>query len=149
MQCFDDYRQYPENFVWLRKEHFNVTCKRGIIVVLNCVSDRGTMIPLNTESFWEDGVEYSCSTDEAEREEVETSGEGSGEDNDEMCGVSAEYVSNHFLISCITKRILGCIDENNDLVKLGYFLLKNSQLSFCYVSEDGKIANIEYRGKTL
>ncbi|VDN08051.1 unnamed protein product [Thelazia callipaeda] len=138
--CIDEGSHYPENFIWIQDEHFNVTCKKGKIEVLNCVSDRGTVIPLMTQSFWENDIEYSCMDDEVKGEE------GSGEEDNSNCGSRQDYHQNHFVISCITNKFTACVDKNGDTLKEGLFLLENGQLRNCYIYSNGKRARIESKG---
>ncbi|VDP19592.1 unnamed protein product [Onchocerca flexuosa] len=137
-QCIEQGSHYPENFVWIQDDHFNVTCRKGKIEVLNCVSDRGTLIPLMTPSFWENDIEYSCMDDEIK--------EGSGEEVFQKCFGQDEYYHNHFVISCITNKFIACLDKNGDTLKEGLFLLENRQLKNCYIYKSGKRARIENKG---
>ncbi|KAL3985616.1 hypothetical protein ACH3XW_39340 [Acanthocheilonema viteae] len=139
-ECIDQGSHYPENFVWIQDDHFNVTCKKGKIEVLNCVSDRGTLIPLMTPSFWENDIEYSCMDDEIKSEE------GSGEEDIRKCNGQEEYYHNHFVISCITNKFIACLDKNGDTLKEGLFLLENKQLKNCHIYNSGKRARIENKG---
>uniref|UniRef100_A0A0M3HKE2 Uncharacterized protein n=1 Tax=Ascaris lumbricoides TaxID=6252 RepID=A0A0M3HKE2_ASCLU len=75
----------------IRRQHSKIK----ISGVLNCISDFGTMIPLESESFWENGIEYSC---------VDDDNGGSGEEPNACDGRHAEYFSNHFLVSCTSKK---------------------------------------------
>ncbi|VDK21939.1 unnamed protein product [Anisakis simplex] len=104
--CFDVLtgRRYPEKSVWVRSEFFNVTCENGRMKVLNCISDFGTRIPLQTDSFWENSIEYSCIDDESGERGLDGN-EASGEEpTSEGCsGDRTEFFANHFVISCITK----------------------------------------------
>ncbi|VDM40495.1 unnamed protein product [Toxocara canis] len=136
-ECVDRGDRFPENAIWIRNEYFNVTCKDSQIKVLNCISDFGTKIPLQTESFWENSIEYSC---------VDDGNESSGEEPNACDGQRDEYSSNHFVVSCATKKIVACVDKNNDLVKEGLFVLENGQLKLCYIYKSGKRARIENKG---
>uniref|UniRef100_A0A915BUL0 Abnormal cell migration protein 18-like fibronectin type I domain-containing protein n=1 Tax=Parascaris univalens TaxID=6257 RepID=A0A915BUL0_PARUN len=136
-ECVDRGDRFPENSVWIRNEYFNVTCKSGQIKVVNCISDFGTMIPLGSESFWENGIEYSC---------VDDDNGGSGEEPDACDGRHSEYFSNHFLVSCTSRKIVACVDKNGDIVKEGLFILDNGQLKSCYIYTNGKRARIDNKG---
>uniref|UniRef100_A0A914RGL2 Uncharacterized protein n=1 Tax=Parascaris equorum TaxID=6256 RepID=A0A914RGL2_PAREQ len=83
-----------------RPAYFNVRTGEGRnpefhLQVVNCISDFGTMIPLGSESFWENGIEYSC---------VDDDNGGSGEEPDACDGRHSEYFSNHFLVSCTSRK---------------------------------------------
>ncbi|VDN53172.1 unnamed protein product [Dracunculus medinensis] len=112
--------------------------------ILNCISDLGAMIPIMTKSFWENGMEYSC-TDKNGSDIDNSQDFGSGEGLND-CYNNNEQVSNNFLISCSSKRIIACIDKNGDTLKEGFFLMGNNQLKFCRIYNNGKKARIESRG---
>uniref|UniRef100_A0AC35FLV7 Uncharacterized protein n=2 Tax=Panagrolaimus sp. PS1159 TaxID=55785 RepID=A0AC35FLV7_9BILA len=134
----------------MQNKYFNVTCQRGRIHVLNCVTDRGTVLPVGTLPFIEDGIKYTCDPveDSLDPDYPENPFEGSGET--EIVGDcengNLEYEFQGFLVSCISNKILGCVNPKGRLIQEGYFVVKDKQLKFCKVYANGRKARIENKG---
>jgi hypothetical protein len=51
---------YQHGSYFLHQVHFNATCVNGQIKVVNCLTQRGTQIPIGTLLFFEDGNASNC-----------------------------------------------------------------------------------------
>jgi len=133
--CLFSGRSFSDAQTWIHQSFFNVTCRRGGVRVLNCITPRGSILPLGTENFEEAGYNYSCRvrsrqllaastpyptwatqisfTEPGEGEEGAGSEVAGGEDADyadECLQGQSDYVREGFMVSCVTHRLLGCVD---------------------------------------
>lgn len=121
--------------------------------MLNCVTDRGTFLPVGTLPFIEEGIKYTCDPveDPSDPDYLSSDNpfEGSGEET-EIVGDcekgNLEYEFEGFLVSCTTNKILGCVNPRGQLIRGGYFVVKNKLLKFCRVYSNGRRARIENKG---
>ncbi|CAD5224674.1 unnamed protein product [Bursaphelenchus okinawaensis] len=145
--CVTDQRTYDDGQVWVHQGSFNVTCRYDRIVLVNCITEAGTQIPLGTLNFEENGFNYTCKnistnghapTLFAPLEQVKESEEcDRGQDN---------YVREGFVMSCESNIILGCADVFGDLVKEGFYIGERMSLKYCYVYKNRRRSKVERRG---
>ncbi|KAI1720773.1 abnormal cell migration protein 18 [Ditylenchus destructor] len=152
-------QNFKESQVWLHQSFFNVTCIDGIVKVINCVTSRGTRLPLGTHNFQEDGFNYKCklrarttnepvipSTTPQLSTEIPTVSEDGTEIADECDNGKSEYVREGYMVSCVTNEILGCVDINNDLVREGYYVLSKGRLRSCHIYGNGRRVKSDFKG---
>ncbi|KAL3118668.1 hypothetical protein niasHT_006496 [Heterodera trifolii] len=145
---------------WTHRGQFNVTCLRGKIKVLNCVTERGVRLALGTKEFLEDGVRYSCQLNVAMdrarqretllRQNTSIAAEHPVHDCDQQrqqngaagAGANArggEFVRDGFVVDCASGGILGCLDISGDLVKSDHFYVLSAwRLRRCEVYARGR-----------
>ncbi|VDO35764.1 unnamed protein product [Haemonchus placei] len=149
--CVENGVEHAESEKWVRNGNFLVTCSSGeikdsgVIQVLNCLTDAGTVLDLGTISHVENGVEYSCTDDEP------AAIEGSGEEvSVNSCPENADSTDDitvgNFLICCISKRFKACVDEYGDSIKTGHFVLGKGLLKYCNIQKNGLRARMEPKG---
>ncbi|KAE9554629.1 hypothetical protein FO519_002189 [Halicephalobus sp. NKZ332] len=157
-----NYRKTPERGV----RHISVSADDFIVYsgevpmstleatgVLNCVTDKGTFLPVGTPPFIEDGVKYTCDpVDEPIDEPIDGPAdefvEGSGEEeiSGECEDGKTEYNFAGFVVSCLTNMILGCVDSSGEIAVNKFFYLSNRSLKYCKIFGNGKKARIENKG---
>ena len=162
-ECTVGDHTFPNGEIWLQNTYFNVTCRRGKISVmfcfsllstdlffqvLNCVTDRGTFLPVGTPPFIEEGIKYTCDPVDEPIEFLPDDFEGSGEEeiSGECEDGKTEYNFAGFVVSCLTNQILGCVDSSGEIVTNGFFYLPNKVLKYCRVFGNNKKARIENKG---
>lgn len=117
---------------------------------MNCVTDRGTFLPVGTLPFIEDGIKYTCDPvdDPTDPDYPEGPFEDSGDT--EIVGDcekgNLEYEFEGFMVSCTTNKIIGCVNPKGEVIRGGYFVVKNKLLKFCKVYGNGRRARVENKG---
>lgn len=123
---------------------------------MNCVTEKGTQIPLGTADFHEDGFIYACKLhlgENLQQKQNMTNENTSHTEEVTECDFlpangRAEYVRSSYAISCLDNKIIGCVDAHGDLARSGQFLvLPKGQLRRCVVYGNGRWAKMEGKGE--
>uniref|UniRef100_A0A7E4VEI3 Secreted protein n=1 Tax=Panagrellus redivivus TaxID=6233 RepID=A0A7E4VEI3_PANRE len=141
---------------WMQDKYFNVTCRRGQISVLNCITDKGTYLPVGSLPYIEDGITYNCEPAPdpdgyAEYDPYYASDpfEGAGLEQVPLDCADGRATDRYagFVLCCVTNRIIGCVDAENRTVRADeLFLAKNMALKLCKIMNHGKKGRIENKG---
>ncbi|CAD5231808.1 unnamed protein product [Bursaphelenchus xylophilus] len=138
---------YEEGVFWLHQYYFNVTCYQTKIRVINCLTDLGTVIPLGTLNFEENGFNYTCKNRSANGHAPNLFSPLEQIAEAEECQQGqAYYTRERFVMSCESNQIIGCSDAFGDLVKEGFFVGDRMSLWYCYVYKNKRRAKVERRG---
>ncbi|KAI6190006.1 hypothetical protein M3Y97_00070100 [Aphelenchoides bicaudatus] len=139
-------RTYKNGTYFRHQIHFNATCNNGQIKVVNCLTQRGTTIPLGTLLFFEDGFNYTCK-DSAKAGNAPKVLDNAEEKLAEECEAGdSHFTREGFVISCDSFALLGCADAYGDLVREGLFVTQTGALRFCFIYQNKRRARIERRG---
>ncbi|KAI6227517.1 hypothetical protein M3Y99_01249800 [Aphelenchoides fujianensis] len=130
----------------LVRSHFNASCTNGRLIVHNCVTTRGTSIPLGTLLFVEDDFNYTCKNRMPAGRAPKLSAYTDEEVAEECEAGAAHFVREGFVVSCTTNELLGCADAFGDLIREGLFVTARGALRSCYVYVNRRRAKIERRG---
>ncbi|KAI6228786.1 Ig-like domain-containing protein [Aphelenchoides fujianensis] len=116
------------------------------VLVHNCVTTRGTSIPLGTLLFVEDGFNYTCKNRMPAGRAPKLSAHTDDEVAEECEAGAAHFVREGFVVSCTTTELLGCADAFGDLIREGLFVTARGALRSCYVYVNRRRAKVERRG---